>query len=214
MPLEAFLKLPEKERARILDACVEEFVSRGYEQASTNVMSEKLGIAKGSLFYWFGSKEDLYLHLIDRAGDLFAAAFRDSSREWPAEILARLRVLVEASLAFLDRNRNNYRLYAAFTSGEAKGLLDRYLRDRMPAGMAVWAGWFSGVDASDFRAPLGEVQRLLAWELAGIKMELAAAAAFHEPPADLRCRFLERIDSASRLMAHAIYHHPARWGYS
>ncbi len=210
---EAFDKLSETERDRILDSCVEEFVSKGYANASTNSIVGRLGIAKGSLFYWFGSKDGLYLHLIDRAGRRFVSHFRESVRDWPTEILARLRALVEASLSYLEGDSGNFRLYWAFLDGDATHLRDGYLSSRMSGGLEVWADWFSGVDTSDFRAPLEEVRRLLAWQLAGIKMELLSAADLARKPKSFRSAFLERLDTAIRLLAHAIYRHPAKWGY-
>lgn len=47
---------------------MKEFVQSGFEKASTNKIVKDAGISKGSLFNYFNSKKDLYLYLIDYAG--------------------------------------------------------------------------------------------------------------------------------------------------
>jgi len=43
-----------------------EFTINGYEQASLNTIIREAGISKGSLYYYFEDKTDLYLAVIDR----------------------------------------------------------------------------------------------------------------------------------------------------
>jgi TetR/AcrR family transcriptional regulator len=213
MPIKAFDKLPEDERSRILAACLSEFADRGYAQASTNTIVKRLGIAKGSIFYWFGSKDALYMRLVDGAVESFMDALKETMHQWPDEILRRLRSITEASLGFLQQHPDGYRLFTAFMEGDARHLRDAYLKERMPAGLAVWANWFAGVDASDFRATPEEVQRLLMWVMAGIKVEMFALVGREGSTSDLRKQFMTRLDSVIGLLGHAIYRHPARWGY-
>lgn len=46
---------------RILKASIEEFAEKGYAAASTNSIAKKAKVAKGLLFYYFKSKENLYI---------------------------------------------------------------------------------------------------------------------------------------------------------
>ena len=54
-------------REEILDAAEELFVTKGYEQATTVDIMQKVGIAKGTLYYHFTSKEEILDALIERA---------------------------------------------------------------------------------------------------------------------------------------------------
>lgn len=45
-------------------AALEEFIEKGYEQASLNAILQTAGMSKGQFYYHFGSKEALYLALI------------------------------------------------------------------------------------------------------------------------------------------------------
>jgi len=71
---EAFMVLPREKQKSILDAAAIEFAEHGYQKASTNRIVEAAGIGKGMLFYYFGSKLELYHALLDRVGELVETA--------------------------------------------------------------------------------------------------------------------------------------------
>ncbi|MHA6668204.1 TetR/AcrR family transcriptional regulator [Homoserinimonas sp. A447] len=59
-----FHKLPARQQAAILDAALAEFAAHGYSDASLNRIIEAAGISKGSMYYYFDDKQDLYAHVI------------------------------------------------------------------------------------------------------------------------------------------------------
>jgi len=87
---ENFERIPPDEQKKILGACLEEFALHGYEKASTNAMVKKAKIPKGTLFFYFGSKKDLYLYLIDRAVERFVAFIHQADADRPAGLFERL----------------------------------------------------------------------------------------------------------------------------
>jgi AcrR family transcriptional regulator len=48
----------------LFDAALEEFIDKGYEQASINTILQAAGMSKGQFYYHFKHKEGLYLALI------------------------------------------------------------------------------------------------------------------------------------------------------
>lgn len=58
-----FTKLPPEQQRIILRAALKEFATHGFHDASLNRMIEAAGISKGSLYYYFDGKEDLYAYL-------------------------------------------------------------------------------------------------------------------------------------------------------
>jgi TetR/AcrR family transcriptional regulator len=48
----------------LFEAALDEFIDRGYEQASINTILQKAGMSKGQFYYHFQNKEGLYLALI------------------------------------------------------------------------------------------------------------------------------------------------------
>ena len=68
-----FAKLAPEQQQRILQAAIDEFAAHGFHDASLNQVIETAGISKGSLYYYFDGKDDLYVYAV-RAGleQLFA----------------------------------------------------------------------------------------------------------------------------------------------
>ena len=50
---------------RLLEAAIDEFAMRRYEDASLNDILKKSGMSKGSLYHHFGDKFGLYLAMMD-----------------------------------------------------------------------------------------------------------------------------------------------------
>jgi len=73
----SFLSLEYEKLKAIRNACLEEFVRSGYSGASTNAMCKNAGISKGLLFYYFGSKKELLLYLIDYCTIILRDSFYD-----------------------------------------------------------------------------------------------------------------------------------------
>ncbi|MBO0980155.1 TetR/AcrR family transcriptional regulator [Microbacterium sp. SD291] len=67
MPRPRFHRLAPEQQATILDTALDEFAAHGFRDASLNRIIAAAGISKGSMYYYFDGKEDLYIHVI-RAG--------------------------------------------------------------------------------------------------------------------------------------------------
>lgn len=69
MPTETFFNLPAEKREKIIQVALEEFAAHSYPQASVSRIVRRAGIAKGSIYQYFKDKRDLYLYLIQLAGE-------------------------------------------------------------------------------------------------------------------------------------------------
>jgi AcrR family transcriptional regulator len=58
-----FAKLPPAQQQAILRAALDEFAAHGFHDASLNRVIEAAGISKGSMYYYFDGKEDLFAHV-------------------------------------------------------------------------------------------------------------------------------------------------------
>jgi TetR/AcrR family transcriptional regulator len=87
---ENFEKIPLEEQQRLLQVCIAEFSTNGYQQASTNTIVKQAGIPKGTLFYFFGSKKDLYLYVLDYAIRQFARRYTEMAGDMPTDLFERL----------------------------------------------------------------------------------------------------------------------------
>lgn len=59
-----FAKLPPSQQQAILRAALAEFATHGFHDASLNRVIDAAGISKGSLYYYFDGKDDLYAYVI------------------------------------------------------------------------------------------------------------------------------------------------------
>lgn len=57
----------EAKRARIVEAATQHFAEHGYHDARVGDIATALGIAKGSIFQHFGSKDGLFFEVYKRA---------------------------------------------------------------------------------------------------------------------------------------------------
>ena len=60
------VKTAEERKNEILDVAEELFAQKGYDNASTNDIISKIGIARGTLYHHFDSKEEILDALVDR----------------------------------------------------------------------------------------------------------------------------------------------------
>ena len=90
MPRPRFHKLPPAQQQAILGAALDEFATRGFSAASLNRIIEAAGISKGSMYYYFDGKEELYAHvargelgrLFESAGPFPVPTTRDPDAFW------------------------------------------------------------------------------------------------------------------------------------
>ena len=90
MPRPRFHKLPAVQQEAILRAAFDEFAAHGFHSASLNRIIDAAGISKGSMYYYFDGKEDLYAHVargelgrvFESAGPFPVPAARDPDAFW------------------------------------------------------------------------------------------------------------------------------------
>lgn len=65
------VKEPDVRRREIIDTAMKLFLEKGYEQTSTADVMKALAIAKGTIYHYFRSKEDLMQAVVDQMADDF-----------------------------------------------------------------------------------------------------------------------------------------------
>ena len=66
-----FQNLDEATRRRILETAAAEFAANGFDGTSLNRLIEGLGISKGSFYYYFDDKADLFSTVVDYVWSIF-----------------------------------------------------------------------------------------------------------------------------------------------
>ena len=74
----------------ILDAAEELFATKGYEQTSTGDILDRVGIARGTLYYHFKSKEDILDALIERMNNTLIAGAKKEAQDQSLPVVERI----------------------------------------------------------------------------------------------------------------------------
>jgi AcrR family transcriptional regulator len=128
-PREVFKNLENDKQQRILETAVDEFACHGFRQASVNRMVQKLGIAKGSIFQYFGTKEGLFHVVFDHAVDLVRRSLRQVKQETSdTDFFERIRQSLLAGIRFIDRHPRVYRIYLKMIFQEDFPLRSEFLQ--------------------------------------------------------------------------------------
>ncbi len=199
----SFLRLSPEKRNTIEQAALEEFAEWGFDGASTNRIVQSAGISKGSLFKYFSSKEDLYLHLVDITMKQVIPVILEKSRSLPTDITQRVVLLSENVIDIYIANPLYYRLFMGMLDSGARKvqaeILHRYAEN------LSFLDLFTGVDNSRFRLSGESVFRLIRWLFAGIKQELFELTSVQQDPAELKRAFMAKLDEVVELLRHGIY---------
>ena len=91
------VKEAAERRNEILDVAERLFCTRGYDNTSTNDILAEIGIARGTLYYHFKSKEDILDAMIDRIVDDITAKASRIALDESRPVLERLTKTVLAA---------------------------------------------------------------------------------------------------------------------
>ncbi|NBC29253.1 MAG: TetR family transcriptional regulator [Spirochaetes bacterium] len=205
MPQEAFFGLDDGKQEQILAVAAQEFAAHGYQNASTNRIVKRLEISKGSLFYYFADKADLYLYLIERSTNAYMEALRAKMEEPPADILDRMYALTEAAFDFLSEDPYLFRLMMTFMDAATTELRERFMRENASDALQEFQTWFADIDTTHLAFDRETTLQLVTWLFAGIKIELLYWAELPTDEGEFRRRFMERLELVFAALRRAIY---------
>lgn len=90
------VKEAEERRNEILDVAERMFVTKGFDHTSTNDILNEIGIARGTLYYHFKSKETILDAIIDRNIEQLMAKAKTIASQKEIPVLQRLTMTIKA----------------------------------------------------------------------------------------------------------------------
>ena len=96
----------EAKRGRILDAAVVEIARRGYYRTTVSDIARRAGVADGTIYLYFESKEDVLVSIFDRAMQRFIGRARRIVEDGAAGAVEKLRRIVALHLSLLGEDRD------------------------------------------------------------------------------------------------------------
>ncbi|MCW2284190.1 AcrR family transcriptional regulator [Rhodoblastus acidophilus] len=89
---------------QILDAAFDEFVRTGYGAARLEDIAKRVGITKGTIYFYYGSKENLFKTLVRSLSAPLATEFQEKEWEWSGDIAADIDYIVSRLYRFILEN--------------------------------------------------------------------------------------------------------------
>jgi TetR/AcrR family fatty acid metabolism transcriptional regulator len=178
-------KQPDKHQ-RILEAAVKVFANKGFFQAKVSEIAREAGVADGTVYLYFKSKDDLLISVFEVKMREVIQRFREAVSGLP-DAHSRLARLVELHLGGFQANpdlaavfqvelRQSYRFMREYAKGELKEYLDLL-------GEILEQGRREGVFRSDIPASLmkrfifGAIDEIVStWVMSGMKYDLGGSA--------------------------------------
>ncbi len=102
----------DNKRNTILEAALQVFIAQGFHEATMDEIASASGVAKGTLYRYFASKEDLLEQLLTETRakilERFGGVFTESD-----DVLEQIQTFIENWIAFIEENHGLYRLIQA-----------------------------------------------------------------------------------------------------
>src|SRR5260370_11672182 len=96
---------PEGKRERILDAAVKVFAAEGFYNAKVSQIAQAAGVADGTIYLYFKSKDDLLINLFEDRMERVNANLREAIST-ASSAVDRLRRIVKLHLELVEQNRD------------------------------------------------------------------------------------------------------------
>jgi TetR/AcrR family transcriptional regulator len=124
MPKPTFKHLPDEKRERILRKASQLFATRGFNQTDMGEIARQSGVAKGSLYNYFQSKDELFLYVcrdaIERSRE---ATWGKAGPDW--DVYRVVDHIFRHHVEFQFSHPEYHRLYLNFSSPRMERFADQ-----------------------------------------------------------------------------------------
>lgn len=117
---DAFERATDERKNKILEVGIEEFASKGYENANINIIAKNVGISIGMMYKYFDSKEDLFFTCIQRGMEILDNAV-DEILKSDDKLIVKAENLIRTTCRHSKTNANYIKLYNVITSIKDEG---------------------------------------------------------------------------------------------
>lgn len=145
----------EAKRARIVEAATKHFAEHGYHDARVGDIAVALGIAKGSIFQHFGSKDGLFLEVYKQAVHSFSKYLDAPPEVRQQGFFAVLQYCIERTEHLVHEDWIPYRISLLGSYGTNPALkreINRFLISEDPYGTVSFVRF--GLDRGELRGDL------------------------------------------------------------
>lgn len=161
-------------RSRLVNAALKEFATKGFDDASTNVIAKESGISKPLMFHYVNSKKDLFLYLYDYCTELIQKEYLQFMNFNEPDIFERLRQSYVLQIELLQKHPWIFE-FIQFTASAKTDEIGKELEQRANVQPSLcYETMFEIVDESKFREGLDveKSKRLIYWANIGFTNQM------------------------------------------
>jgi AcrR family transcriptional regulator len=96
--------------AEILEAAYHVFAERGFDQATMDDIARTAGVAKGTLYLYYPSKQDIYTAALHRSAVELSARTK-AAVEQAGTIEEKIQAFIGTKLRYFEEHRDFFRIY-------------------------------------------------------------------------------------------------------
>ena len=175
--LTKLLDLNPQRRDAILNAALKEFSSKGYDDASTNVIAKEAGISKALMFHYVSSKQELFLVVYDYFSDLIKNEYLELMNYNEKDIFDRLRQSYHLQIKLWERHPWIFefnKLLRPTNSNEVNKELENRIHEEHSN---CYPKLFDEIDEAKFRVGLDieKCKQFILWANVGFTNEILEA---------------------------------------
>jgi AcrR family transcriptional regulator len=173
---DAFHALDADKQTRIINAALAEFTTKGFKRASTNIIAENAQIGKGMLFYYFGSKQELFDFLFQYTVEFARNEYFRRFDCISGDFLERYKSLTDIKRNAMNKFPAVIGFFESFYREENAQYFERYASVIAEIRQAVYGKIYEGIDYSLFRQDLDgkTVVKYLKWLFDAYEAEITA----------------------------------------
>lgn len=98
-----------KTKRSIFEAAIRVFSIKGYDGATMDDMAQEAGVAKGTLYYHFKSKEEIFKYIITEGMELIKDELKEAA-EKEKDSLSKLKVICRLQLQLVYEKRDFFKM--------------------------------------------------------------------------------------------------------
>jgi len=137
---EAFGKIPEEKRQKILNVAITEFSEHGFDSANINSIAQKAGISVGSIYKYFANKEALFLTVIHFGVEKLKSVLEEIMQS-DEGLESRIEKIIRAIQLHSRNNVQLTRLYNEMTTESRSTLVWKIASDMENATAGLYASF-------------------------------------------------------------------------
>lgn len=147
MPTQTFLNLDKEKQERIIDAAINEFSLRSYDEAKISNIIRDSKIPRGSFYQYFIDKMDIYKYIFTKMGEKKMLSMGDSINN-PEQIpfLELFRTLYKMGMKFAYENPKAVKITSFLLSSKGEAF-DEVMKNNLILAKVYYKGYIESDQA-------------------------------------------------------------------